>query len=315
MSSGTLSGTKSGVQHHRPSHRGGRGGGSDLPLALAMLAPAFAIFAVVIVAPVLRGIVASFQDATLATQDNPSWVGLDNYRELFVDNQIFVYVGNTLYFVSGTVGVLLLLGLGMALLLNFSMPGQRIARTLALVPWVVPSVVVALLWSWIFQPQYGILNYLLSGVGLVAEDQQWLTDPTLAMPAVIVAAVWRELPLMTLLLLAGLQTVSTELLEAARVDGASAFRRLWHVILPALRSTGTTAVLIAVINNFQSFTLMFTMTGGGPLQATTTLSIGTYEAAFKRYDLGLGSAIGVLWLLVLVLIAAVVRRAADRAED
>lgn len=281
-------------------------------MALLLLTPAAVIFGLVIVAPVLNGLATSFQDATLANRGEEQWIGLDNYRRLFASGDVYVFVSNTLVFVSATVGSLLVLGTGLALLLHSKIPLRRTARTLFIIPWVVPTVVVALLWTWIFQPQYGILNYLLSSVGLVAADQQWLTDMTLAMPAVVVAAVWKELPLMTLLVLAGLQTVPDDILEASRVDGAGALRSFWHVTLPSLRPTLATALLLAIVNNFQSFTLIYTMTAGGPLGETATLSIGTYEAAFRSYDLGLGSALGVIWLVMLVLIAFGFNRISER---
>lgn len=285
---------------------------ADQLFAIALIMPAVAIFALVIVAPILQGVWMSLHEYTLTTRNDPPWNNFGNYSRLVQSGELLSAFRATGVFVVCVVLLQLVLALSLALLLNSKIRGRNVYRGLFLVPWTIPSVVVALLWSWIFQPQYGIGNYVLSGLGLVAPNTQWLQHPTLSMVAVVVASVWRQMPIMFVMLLAGLQAVSAELEEAARIDGANTAQVLRFVTLPSIRPVIDTAVIIAVINNFQTFTIIYNMTAGGPLNRTTTLSIASYVAAFTRFNLGEGAAIGVVWLLVLGIIVISYNHVAER---
>jgi multiple sugar transport system permease protein len=285
---------------------------ADQLFALALLLPAFAIFALVIVAPILQGVWMSLHEYTLATRNNPPWNSFANYTRIIQSGALLSAFRATGIFVAGVVGLQFVVALGLALLLNSAIRGRNIYRGLLLIPWTIPSVVVALLWSWLLQPQYGVGNYLLRQIGLVAPNTQWLQHPQLAMVAVIIASVWRQTPIMFVMLLAGLQSVPSELEEAARIDGASRPQVLRYITLPSIRSVIDTALIIAVINNFQTFTIIYNMTAGGPLDRTTTLSIASYVSAFTRFNLGEGAAIGVVWLLILGVIVTLYNRVAER---
>jgi multiple sugar transport system permease protein len=157
-------------------------------------------------------------------------------------------------------------------------------------------VVTALLFGWMLQPQYGVLNYLFMKLGLIDAPLVWTQHPQLAMVSIVVASAWRLTPMMIVMFLAGLQSIPNELIEASRIDGASDVQVFRHIILPLLTPVIATTVLISIINNFQQFTIIYNMTAGGPIDRTTTLSVATYTKAFTQFDMGLGSAIGVLWL-------------------
>jgi multiple sugar transport system permease protein len=285
---------------------------ADQLFAFGLLTPAFAIFALVIVAPILQGIWMSLHEYTLATRTNPPWNGFANYTRLIQSGELLSAFRATGIYVVGVVLLQFVLALGLALLLNGAIRGRNIYRGLLLIPWTIPSVVVALLWSWLLQPQYGVGNYVLRELGLIAPNTQWLQHPQLAMVAVIIASVWRQTPIMFVMLLAGLQSVPSELEEAARIDGANPRQVLRYITLPSIRSVIDTAMIIAVINNFQTFTIIYNMTAGGPLDRTTTLSIAAYTTAFTRFNLGEGAAIGVVWLLVLGVLVTLYNRVAER---
>lgn len=288
--------------------------GRDTIFAVGLLLPALLILGAVIFVPIGKGILMSFQDYRLATRNDPPFVGFDNYVKLFQSGDIYTYFLNTFIFVGGVVGSQFLLAMGIALLLNRPIKGRNIYRGLFLIPWTIPSVIVALLWSWLFQPQYGVVNWLLSSVGAIQLGTDWLQNTTLAMPAIIIAVAWRQFPIMVVMFLAGLQTVPQDLQEAAMIDGGSRWQILRYVTLPYMRPVIDTTIVIAIVNNFQMFTIIYNMTAGGPIDRTTTLSIGAYNSAFTRFEFGVGAAVGVLWLIVLVGLVAIYNWRAERAR-
>jgi multiple sugar transport system permease protein len=287
-------------------------GQKDALFALLLILPAFAILALVVFAPILNGIRVSFLDYTLATRNNPAWNNFANYTRLFKSGEIFVYFRNTFVFVFFVVFIQFILGLIVALLLNAQIVARSALRALYLLPWTIPSVVVALLWGWMLQPQYGILNFVLRQLEVIQGPLQWTQHPQLAMVSIILAATWRQAPMMIVMLLAGLQSIPHDLVEAAMIDGASATQLFRRITLPLLVPVISTTVLIAIINNFQMFTIIFNMTAGGPLNRTTTLSIATYAKGFTRFDMGAAAAIGVMWLVVLAGLTVLYNRYFER---
>jgi multiple sugar transport system permease protein len=170
-------------------------------------------------------------------------------------------------------------------------------------PWVVPTVISALIWMWLFQPQYGFVKYLVNLVSLgKVQDFAMLNNPRTALAGVGIAALWKQIPLMSLLLLAGLQNVPQEINEAAMIDGAGKFRRFLSVTLPYLSPVIKVSISMAIIENFKQFPLFWTMTGGGPNNATTTLAVLSYREAFVSMNLGSGAAVTTLWMLMMILV-------------
>jgi multiple sugar transport system permease protein len=269
--------------------------------AFFLMLPTILIFSVVILFPIAKGIVVSFCNYTLATLTKYQWNNFNNYIQIFKDFEILIYFKNTLLFVLITVGLQFIVGMCIALLLNSINKGKRLLRGLYLIPWTVPSVVVAILWKWMLQEQFGVMNYLLFKSNITNSiNIAWLQNNVLALVGVSLASIWRQLPYMIIMLLAGLQSVDRSLIESATLEGASSFQVFRKVTVPSIKPVVTTAIWISILDNFQMFTVIYNMTGGGPVHATTTLSIAAYKRAFESYNLGEGSAIGMLWMIVLI---------------
>ena len=228
----------------------------------------------------------------------PAWTGLANYRAMLASALFWEVFGNTFYFVALAVPFAVGGALLLALLVNQQLRGMAFFRTVYFMPVVASMVAVALVWSWIYNPEYGLLNSVLSrwfGV----RGPEWLADPRWAMPALVIVTVWKGLGYNMLLFLAGLQNVPKELYEAALADGARSWSCFRHVTLPILSPTTFFVVVISIINAFQVFEQTFILTRGGPGNATRTLSYFIYENAFQFFRMGYASAMAVVLFLLL----------------
>lgn len=312
---------------------------SDQWFGFSLVVPALLVLLTVIALPILKGIYVSFfsyklknvsgalfnfsgeqlaavfrGEAPLSQLSNLKWNDLANYFSLFKRGEILHYFRNTLVFVALTVSIQLVLGMGVALLLNARIRGCGAFRGLMLISWTIPSVVVAILWRWMLHQDFGVINYLAYALGISQQvNVSWQVSDQLAMASIVLASVWRQLPYMMVMLLAGLQSVDGSLLEAAHIDGANGWQGFAHVVLPSIRPVLITSVWIAVMNNFQSYTIIANMNGTGA--STMTLSIAAYQEAFKSYNFGKGAAIGVMWLVLLFLITLVSNRANERLAN
>ena len=230
-----------------------------------------------------------------------TWNNFGNYIKLFQNAKLPQAITNTFIFVIVVVLSAFILGMALSLILNGGVKGAKIIQGVMMTPWVIPTVISALIWMWLFQPQYGLIKYLASLVtGGAVSNLAVLNNPKTALMGISVAALWKQVPLMTLLLLAGLQNVSEELLEAATVDGANRVQKFFHITLPSMKSVISIAVSMSIIENFKQFPLFWTMTGGGPDGATTTLAILSYREAFVSQDLGSGAAVTTVWMLLMI---------------
>jgi multiple sugar transport system permease protein len=274
------------------SPRGDRLGGA------ALLAPAVAYTAAIPLLPVLATVWLSFR-RQLPIFGISEFTGLDNYRFLLQDARFWNALGNTAYFVGVSVTLELLLGLGFALLLNQRFRGRGVARALVLVPWAVPNVVAARFWEWIFNADFGVLNYLLGA------RINWLGDPFWALHAAILADVWKTTPFVVLLCLAGLQVIPDELYQAARIDGASAWQLFRHITLPLLRPVLLLVLLFRTMDAARVFDLIFVLTGGGPANETETLVIYSYKLLYRTLQFGYGSALAVATFLFIFALSLV----------
>lgn len=228
----------------------------------------------------------------------PTFLGLGNYRELVKSEFFWTSVNVTLKFSLSVVIFEILLGLILALLLEEKMKGLRLFRTIFILPIMIAPVVVGLIWRFLYDPSFGLVNYFLGFLGI--EQQAWLSDPALALPAVVLADIWQWTPFVFLLLLAGLQGIPRSLLEAGEVDGATYLQNLFYIKLPQIKSIiGITAVL-RLIDSFRSLVVMFIMTGGGPGMSTEILSLHLYKTAFTSQRLGLASAIAVVLIGIIL---------------
>ena len=280
-------------------------------LFILFIAPTVLVLLGIIFIPLIWATVLSFTDHNLITAATGQvrWVGFDNFINLLSpDSPFWPSLGLTLVYTFSIQFLSLAAGFVTASLVNHGIRFQSLFRILILLPWIMPAVVTILLWMWILNPQYGILNFTLASLGLISRPIAWFASVETAMPMLIIVAVWRGLPYNTLMLLAGLQTVPHDQHEAAMIDGASPFQRFLYITLPAMRKILAVIILNGVIWGFHSFALIWPATEGGPGRATEILSVFIYKLAFQSYDMGYASAAGLLGLVSLSVIAVVLTR-------
>ena len=268
-------------------------------LPYAMLAPALLVVAVVVFAPMAEAFLTSLYDLILWKPNAARFVGLGNYLRLWDDPVFWTALGHTALWIGLTVPLQMALGLAAALLLNRDFPWRGLARALVIVPWALPSVVIALMWRWIYDPNVGVLNDILLHLNIVRAAVPWLADPAIALYAVIGVLTWQGFPFFAVMILAGLQGIPRELYEAAAIDGAGGWKQFRHVTLPGIAPVLTTAALLRVIWVANSMDVIFVMTGGGPGYATHTLPLYAFVRARQNLDFGYGSAIAVTFTLLL----------------
>jgi multiple sugar transport system permease protein len=264
--------------------------------------------AVFTVVPFIAAVVLSFTEWSLIGE--PVWVGFDNYAVLLRDSVFGSAWINTAIYTLVSVPLSMAIGLALAMLLNRKLPGMGLFRTLFFVPMTVGIVSVGLLWAWIFTPEYGILNYVLTSVGL--QPQPWLTSESTSLISMIIVGAWRAIGFTIIVFLAGLQGIPAHLYEAASIDGAGAFAKLRHVTLPMLSPTTFFVALIGVIMSFQVFEQTYVMTQGGPGNSTLTIIYLIFQEGFNHLRMGYASAISVTFLVVLALGTALMLRFQSR---
>ncbi len=292
------------------AHRSSRIGailGRDWKIALPFILPVVIIMVGLILWPFINAILLSMTVRSLVTRTE-SFVGLANYARLVHDADFLSAVRNTFVFTVASVGVKFVVGMGIALLLNSRLPFRNILTGIMLLPWIVPEVVTALTWRSIFDPIFGGLNPILMQLGIISRSVAWLGEPGLAMPSVIAVNVWKGIPFYTILLLAGLKSLDREQYEAAEVDGADAIQRFRHITLPGLRYVILVTVLLSAISTFNTFGLVYLMTGGGPGGATRLYSILAYEKAIVGLRFGPGAATAFSMAPILALVILVLAR-------
>jgi len=269
--------------------------------AAALVLPALIPVVALSVLPILIGLGYAFTDSQLATIGLPNFVGFENFGKVFRDAAFWNSFGiGAVWTISVTV-LQVVLGLSLALLLNTNIRFGGVARVLAIIPWAMPPVVVAIMWKMIYSTTNGPLNWLIAALG-GPESINWLGDFTLALPAVILVGVWTGIPQNTITMLAGLQQIPGELMEAATVDGAGAWSRFVHVTLPGLRPVIVSIATLSAIWNFNSFGIVYVLTGGGPGGRTLLPMLFVYDEAFHNGNTGVAAAMTCVILLILVVI-------------
>jgi multiple sugar transport system permease protein len=290
--------TAEGTLGRRP-RRSRAGGRLSAQETFFLVIPALLPIVILSVLPLVRGIYLAFTDARAGLDVPTNFIGLDNFRDLLHDD-LFVnsFKIGLIWAVSVTV-LQFFCALGLALLLSQNIRGRWLARSLALVPWAMPPVVVGIMWKLFFQPQAGVLNELLRRGHLPGENIDWLSSLSWALPAVIVVGVWAGMPQTTIALLAGLQSIPDELHEAAAVDGASTWHRFRTITVPQLRPVIIAITSLDFIWNFNSFGLVYVLTEGGPAQKTELPMLFAYNQAFKYGEFGYASALGCAMVVVI----------------
>lgn len=276
--------------------------GRDWKVALPFVLPIVIIMGGLILWPFINALMLSMTTRSLVTRTE-QFVGLDNYVRLLKDTDFISSVSNTLLFTFASVAVKFVVGMGIALLLNSRVPMRNFLTGIMLLPWIVPEVVTALTFRSIYDPIFGGLNPILMQLGLIDRPVAWLAEPGLALPSVIAVNVWKGIPFYVILLLAGLQAIDKEQYEAAEVDGADAIQRFRHITLPGLRYVIIVTLLLSFISTFNTFGLIYLMTGGGPGGATRLFSILAYEKAIVglRFGPGVATAFSMAPIMIVVI--------------
>ncbi|MBC7109219.1 MAG: sugar ABC transporter permease [Methanomassiliicoccales archaeon] len=275
-------------------------------IGLLLVTPLLLLTGFFLFYPLINSILTSFFDTTnLAFFNN--FVGLKHYYHLTFNPTFKLVLQNTFILVTGTVGGSFIIAFFIALLLTRQFPGRAIVRGLVVIPWVVPNVVAALSWRWVFDERYGIINAILTNLKLSAPIN-WLGEPFWAFVALIIVSIWKATPVMTVFLLAGLQAIPKELYEAATIDGAGAFQMFRYVTLPQMRRIILIVLTMETIWNFNAFDIIWILTRGGPANSTHTLATFVYQQAFQLFNTGLAAATGVLMLVILLAITGLYLR-------
>jgi len=284
--------------------------------AFLLILPSFLVVFFIILFPLANALFTSFFRYFLTDDQGMRFIGLKNSLTLLSSASFWTAFLNTVVYVAGTVGGEFVFAFLLALLVNYRFRFKNAFNSLFFVPWIMPSVVVALITRFLFFDHYhGIVNVVLKELGLIREFIPWLKDPNLAMPTVIAATIWKMFPFMFVVLYAGLQAIPVEEIEAAKIDGAGAFQRFLHVTLPDMREIITLATVLEFIWQFQYLTIIWATTRGGPIDRTTILPILIYRSSFQgSMDMGYSSAIGMFWLLFLLGFSVVYVRLLGRRE-
>jgi multiple sugar transport system permease protein len=271
-----------------------------------LVSPALLILILVFAYPIGRALWLSLFTRNLGTKLQPIFAGLDNYVRMVGDGRFWQSYWTTTVFTVTSVCLELLLGLGIALVLNRSFRGRNLVRTIAILPWALPTALIGLAWTWIFNDQFGVVNDILIRLGVIKTGINWLGEPTLAMVSVIFADVWKTTPFISILLLAGLQSISADLYEAHAIDGATPWQSFRQITLPLLLPQILIALLFRFAQAFGIFDLIAVMTGGGPGGATEVVSLYIYATMMRYLDFGYGAALVVVTFLLLVVVVAIV---------
>jgi len=279
-----------------------------------LLLPAIALLALVVGVPILRVLWMSLHRTDVSMGGQAAFVGLEQFFRLWEDGQWKRAISNTVVFTLSSVTIELCLGLAFALLLHRVFRGRSWMRALVVLPWVLPTAVMALAWAWIANDTFGVANDVLRRLHLIGEPVAWLGRPATAMATIVLADVWKTTPFVTLVLLSGLSAIPESVVEASRLDGLGTWPRLFRVLLPLLLPAILVAVLFRLLQAFAAFDLVYVMTGGGPGGSTETISLYAYRNYFRYLDFGYGSAVAVQAVVLLAFAAWIIVRASRERE-
>jgi multiple sugar transport system permease protein len=277
-------------------------------VGIYFILPAMIVLAILIAYPLIYTGYLSVTDAT-GSLTAKNFV---NVLKPAVTRQAFV---NTLYWVLGSIVFQVVLGTLAAILLNQNFWGRTIVRSITLIPWVVPGIVAATTWAWMFHTEFGIINYMLTTSDLVEKPIGWLTNKDTVMPVLVAVNVWKLFPFVAIMVLAGLQAIPGDLYEAAKVDGASFWQEVWHVTLPQVRPVIVAVTLLLVIWGLNSITLIYAMTGGGPANRTLITPIQIFRLAFESFKFNEAAALSVVFFAVAIVIVFFYVRVIPARED
>ena len=272
-------------------------------LAFTLLVPTAVLLGLFIAYPFAEGVILSFNDTRVGIPG--TFIGFDNFIKLFNDSIFRTTMWNTFWYTGVTTMFKLALGLWLAILLNRHFRGKALVRAFILLPFIIPTVLSTFAWKWMFDPTFSVINWTLFQLGIITTRINWLGDPDLAMASIIIVNVWRGVPFFAISLLAGLQTISPELHEAAAIDGARPWNRFWYVTWPLLLPVTMVVLLFSIVQTFADFQLVYVMTGGGPANATHLFATYAYQLGIGTGLLSQGAAISLAMFPFLFLIVVV----------
>lgn len=291
---------KKSIQRNDSKYRKG-----DLPSAILFLSPTLVIFSTFILFPVFFSFYLSFQKWNMFSGE-ATYVGLDNYIRMFESAEFWIVLKNTAIYTLGTIPLNMALSLAIAYVLNKKLAGKKFLRTAFFAPVIISPVAAAVIWRWMYDPNFGLVNYFIGFFGFDAVN--WLNEPTAAMFALIIMGVWKTFGINMVMFSAGLQGIPDSYYEAAELDGAGKFAKFWHITIPMLAPTTFFIMIMSMISSFQVFDLVYVLTSGGPLGSTKVLVFYVYEYAFKFFEMGYASAISYfLFALLFVLTMVQIR--------
>lgn len=272
--------------------------------AYALILPAFVLIVAVALSPAAQTMWTSLHKVSMI-MPGAEFVGLGNYERLLSDPRFWNAWKNTLYFTVASVALETLIGLGIALVLSQEFPLRGLVRAAVLVPWAIPTVVSSRLWGLIFNTDFGLANYTLQTLGLIDAPRNWLGEVGVALNVTVLVDVWKTTPFMALLIMAGLSTISGDLHEAARVDGATMLQRFFQITVPLLLPVMLVAVMLRALDAFRVFDVIYVMTGGGPADSTEVMSTLTYKILFSATQYGFGSSLAGAMFVTLLAVSLV----------
>jgi len=265
-----------------------------------ILLPTLIVFALLIFYPAVRAFFESFTNASIFIEEE-KYVGLENYINFLHDPDFWSAFGRTLILVASAVILQYILGIIMALLLNENLKGLKWVKYIVLIPWVIPVASTVVMFDWMVQPDYGLINMILEKFGLSNLTRYWFGDKNFAFPLIIMMHVWRNMPFYAITLYAGLKSIPKYLYDAAEIDGATGWQKFVYITLPSLKYPSMIVIVLHVLWTFNNFDFIYLSTGGGPVGRTEVLSVLTYETAWTYYEFGRASALGVLMLIVMMI--------------
>lgn len=283
--------------------------------AAALITPSMIVVFGVIIIPIITTLVYSFVNIDPLSSHRGEFMGLEFYRRALTSKAFWDDLGRTLYFTVASTAIETVFGLLIALLLNQEFPGVRFLRAVVIIPWAIPTVVNGSLWKLMLNGEYGVINALLLRAHIIESYQSWLGNPKTAMLCIVFADAWKMTPLAVIFFLAALQAIDQTIYEAARVDGAGAFRCFRAITLPALRSTIMVIVVMRTVEKFKAFDIFYLMTRGGPANSTKTLMYDTYLQAFTNLNYSEAATLAYLIALVVALMTLVYIRLMKREDE
>ena len=274
--------------------------GRDTPIAYTFIAPAFFLLLFLVAYPFVLSLWFSLSDARVG--ETGSWVGLDNFRRLLASDTFRQTLQNSLVFTAAALGAKTIFGMALALLLFRIGRFKRLIRGAVLLPFIVPTALSTLVWWWMFEPLYSVVNWTLKALHVVNRDIPWLPDPYLAMFTVVLVNTWRGLPFFAITILAGLVAIPKEMYEAAESDGAGPAARFWHITLPLLKPVLAVVILFSAIFTLADFNIVYVLTKGGPINMTHLFATYSFQIGLQSGQIGQGAAISLFLFPILLMI-------------